>query len=331
MRAASSASAFWFCDFSLEFSFWPKAKSCFSVCKRKPNIHIIRKYTNTLQPLRLKDCLSAHAGVIKNNTAPVTCQFYYSRRSCTSVQRYRCFIRSQPQIHCASSHFQTAPVDENELHLLRLSHPVPLSPGPAQRSCHPSCAGEHKPGAALAAALAPWRWSKKYADISNKLGKNVPRVCVCMCVWEAVPVFILLYWVYPSAPSLRCPWYAAERIVWKLSLSRGEALEGLQTSSSQVGQLGSNKTHIAIFSIWTRFLVRTCTSFSTRRHFILHITATNIRVAHHDCKNYSVILPPLVPFWYHRHVSHHAISSQMKHSPSSPFPLLAGWVFHSQS
>lgn len=127
---------------------------CLQKKTKHPYNKKVHKHTATPQT---QGRLSAHAGVIKNNTAPVTCQFYYSQRSCTSVQRYQCFIRSQPQIHCASSHFQTAPVDENELHLLRFSHPVPLSPGPAQRSCHPSCAGEHKPGAAPAAALAPWR------------------------------------------------------------------------------------------------------------------------------------------------------------------------------
>lgn len=157
------------------------------------------------------------------------------------------------------------------LHLLRYSLPLLLSPGPAQRSCHPNCAEEHKSDAAPAAALAPWRWSKTCTLFSSFQTNcaRLCRMCVCLCVCEVVTVFILLKRVYPSALLLRCPWYAAERIVWKLSLSRGEALEGLQMKSSQVGQLGSNKTHTAIFSIWTRFLIRKCTSFLTSKHFVL--------------------------------------------------------------
>lgn len=198
------------------------------------------------------------------------------------MKKYQCFIRFQPQIYCASSPFQTA-LWRKLLNLLRYSLPLPLSPGPAQRSCHPNCAGEHKLGAAPAAALAPWRWSK--TQIFLKTFKQTGQDCAAY-VCEVVTVFILLKWVYPSALLLRGPWYAAERIVWKLSLSRGEALEGLQMNSSQVGQLGSNKTHIAISSIWTRFLIRNCTSFVTISILLSHITATNIQVPHYDCKNY---------------------------------------------
>lgn len=151
------------------------------------------------------------------------------------------------------------------------------------------------------------------------------RMCVCLCVCEVVTVFILLKWVYPSALLLRCPWYAAERIVWKLSLSRGEALEGLQMKSSQVGQLGSNKTHTAIFSIWTRFLIRKCTSFLTLKHFVLPYYSYK----HTSCSLW--LLNGFSPFWYHRHVSNHTNPRKMNHLPSSPFPLLEGWVFHSQS
>lgn len=72
------------------------------------------------------------------------------------------------------------------LHLLGCSLPLPLSPGPAQRSCHPECAAEHKLAAAPAAALAPWRWSKNtklFSSFSNKLGQIVPRPRACVKCW----------------------------------------------------------------------------------------------------------------------------------------------------
>lgn len=55
-------------------------------------------------------------------------------------------------------------------------------------------------------------------------------------------IFLLLRGVYPFLLLVQCPLSEAGHIAWILSLSRAEALEGIQIHSSQVGLSRSIET-----------------------------------------------------------------------------------------
>lgn len=206
-----------------------------SAKKDKQKIHII-KYTNTLQPSDSRTPVCPCATVINNNTSPVTWQsFNIVSILCIGANASVFYHFPATDLLCiitfSDSHVSFAQVLTSFATLSRSSSAI-LSSKLCWRtqarccSCCSSCSMD-----------LIWK-AETFSQC--KRGETVLR-----CVKRQL--FILLKWVYPSALLLRCPWHAAEHKAWKLSPSRGEALEGLRMNSSQVGQLRSNKTHTPFF------------------------------------------------------------------------------------